>query len=183
MVIPTNTVGFDDFVEPGVHEVLDGPYLRALLHPERVLWNAAQLRELTSTVATLFGVELDRITTFDADRRWWARLALNDAVELWLLSWLPGQGTEPHDHGGASGSFAVLRGDLHEEFRYPGRPVRSTSRRAGQAIGFGAGRAHQVRNISATGAVSVHAYSPPLVPTREYASLADIPDEIPPLPA
>ena len=28
----------------------------------------------------------------------------------------------------------------------------------------------------------MHAYSPPLVPTREYASLRDIPDHIPPLP-
>jgi hypothetical protein len=40
-----------------------------------------------------------------------------------------------------------------------------------------------VRNTGAVGAASVHAYSPPLVPTREYTSLADIPTEIPPLPA
>jgi hypothetical protein len=40
-----------------------------------------------------------------------------------------------------------------------------------------------VLNRGAAGAASVHAYSPPLVPTREYASLADIPQEIPPLPA
>ena len=28
----------------------------------------------------------------------------------------------------------------------------------------------------------MHAYSPPLVPTREYESLLDIPASIPPLP-
>ncbi|MQA78431.1 MAG: cysteine dioxygenase [Streptosporangiales bacterium] len=185
--IPTKTVDLTDNVDmdavPGIHPALDTPHLRALVHPERLLWSAAELRTLTTTVATLFRSELTEITRFASDYRWWSRLALNDGVELWLLTWLPGQGTEPHDHGGASGSFTVVRGDLHEEYRYPRRAIRAATRRTGTAIGFGAGRAHEVRNRGTVEAASVHAYSPPLVPTREYASLADIPDEIPPLPA
>jgi hypothetical protein len=39
-----------------------------------------------------------------------------------------------------------------------------------------------VWNTSPEKAATVHAYSPPLVPTREYASLWDIPASIPPLP-
>ena len=41
-------------------------------------------------------------------------------------------------------------------------------------LGFTGGRAHQVRNLGDKPAASVHAYSPPLLPTREYASLEDV---------
>ncbi|WP_433264373.1 cysteine dioxygenase [Actinosynnema sp. CS-041913] len=166
-----------------VHPVLDVPLLRDIIHPSRELWTPRELRELTSFVASELTTPLLSILEFDSTRRWWARLGLTEGVELWLLSWLPGQGTEPHDHGGAAGSFTVLTGELFEAYRYPGGPVRSAVRGVGAAVGFGAGRAHQVLNNGGVGASSVHAYSPPLVPTREYPSLADIPRDIPPLPA
>ncbi|MBW4716537.1 cysteine dioxygenase [Saccharothrix obliqua] len=166
-----------------LHPALDVPLLRDLIQPTRELWTPRELRDLTSFVASELTTRLLSILEFDPERRWWARLGLTEGVELWLLSWLPGQGTEPHDHGGAAGSFTVLTGELAEDYRYPGGPVRSAARGVGSAIGFGAGRAHQVINKGVVGASSVHAYSPPLVPTREYPSLLDIPAEIPPLPA
>ncbi|ONI83357.1 cysteine dioxygenase [Saccharothrix sp. ALI-22-I] len=166
-----------------LHSKLDVRFLRDLIHPERDLWTPRELRELTSTVASELTTPLLDVLEYDPDRRWWTRLGLTEGVELWLLSWLPGQGTEPHDHGGAAGSFTVLTGELSEDYRYPGGPIRSARRPVGSALGFGAGRAHQVLNRGTVGAASVHAYSPPLVPTREYPSLADIPQEIPPLPA
>lgn len=166
-----------------LHPKLDVRFLRDIIHPERDLWTPRELRELTSTVAAELTTPLLDVLRYDPDRRWWARLGLTEGVELWLLSWLPGQGTEPHDHGGAAGSFTVLTGELAEDYRYPGGPIRSATRPVGSALGFGAGRAHRVLNQGTTGAASVHAYSPPLVPTREYPSLADIPQEIPPLPA
>jgi hypothetical protein len=155
--------------------------LRPLLHPERHLWTPGELRDLTTTVSTGLSADLRRILRFSGEQRWWARLGLTDGVELWLLSWLPGQFTEPHDHGGASGSFTVLLGDLDEQYRYPGTPIRDRRHPAGAAVGFGAGHAHQVRNNGPAPAASVHAYSPPLVPTREYATLWDVPDSIPDL--
>ena len=102
---------------------------------------------------------------------------------MWLLSWLPGQGTPPHDHGGAAGAFTVLVGELAETYRYPSGPIRNQLHTRAAGLGFGAGRAHLVQNLGPAKAASVHASSPPLVPTREYASLRGIPDEIPPLPA
>jgi predicted metal-dependent enzyme (double-stranded beta helix superfamily) len=104
-------------------------------------------------------------------------------VELWLLTWLPGQQTQPHDHGGAAGAFTVLAGELSEQYRYPGGPILDLKHTLGNAIGFGAGRAHQIGNAPTAiePAASVHAYSPPLTPTREYASLLDVPTEIPAL--
>jgi predicted metal-dependent enzyme (double-stranded beta helix superfamily) len=135
-----------------------------------------------SEVGTTFrGALVDQVR-FASPRRWWSRLALTEEVEVWLLSWLPGQHTEPHDHGGASGAFSVVLGALSETYRYPGAAINQRTHTVGSALGFGPGRAHQVWNTSALKAASVHAYSPPLVPTREYESLLDIPASIPPLP-
>jgi Cysteine dioxygenase type I len=165
-----------------IHPQLTNSLLPALLHPGRLLWTPSELAALTGRVAGELGGQLHAILRFDTDQRWWARLALTDGVELWLLSWLPGQHTEPHDHAGAAGAFTVLRGELFEEYRYPARPVRTRTHRASSGIGFGAGRAHQVTGSGPAPSASVHAYSPPLLPTRIYASLDDIPSEPPSLP-
>jgi predicted metal-dependent enzyme (double-stranded beta helix superfamily) len=156
--------------------------LSALVRPRGPQWTPAELRSLVDTVGTSFrGTLLDQVR-FASPQRWWFRLALTEEVEVWLLSWLPGQHTEPHDHGGASGAFSVVLGSLSETYRYPGAPIRQRTHSPGAALGFGAGRAHQVWNTGPVKAASVHAYSPPLVPTREYGSLWDIPASIPPLP-
>jgi Cysteine dioxygenase type I len=147
--------------------------IHELIEPQRPLWAPNELRHLTSTVAAELTVPLLRIVWFVPEQRWWVRLALTGGVELWLLSWLPGQGIGPHDHGGACGAFAVLLGELTEDYRYPGGSSRCALRQVGAAVGFGSSRAHRMRNLGMRGAVSVHAYSPPLLPIREYSSLAD----------
>jgi hypothetical protein len=159
------------------------PYVEELLAPRSPVWTPSELRGLTTAVATSLRDPLLGILCFASPDRWWARLALTEEVELWLLSWLPGQGTAPHDHGGAAGAFTVLVGDLAETYRYPSGPIRNQLHVTGSSLGFGSGRAHQVQNLGTRRAASVHAYSPPLVPTREYNSLRDIPADIPPLPA
>ncbi|ASR35901.1 cysteine dioxygenase [Prauserella marina] len=169
--------------ELDIHPELDTASLRGQLSQERPLWTPRQLRELTFSTATELAGPLTGLLRYVPEQRWWLRLGLTRGVELWLLTWLPGQGTQPHDHGGAAGSFAVLTGRLTESYRYPGGPIRLVAHDTGTAVGFGAGHAHQVTNTGDVPAASVHAYSPPLVPTRQYASLADIPAEIPPLPA
>ena len=166
-----------------LHAQLNFPYLEELLAPRGPLWTPDALRRLTAAVTSSFHGHLLEVLRFASPQRWWARLALTEEVELWLLSWLPGQSTAPHDHGGAAGAFTVLLGELAETYRYPSGPIRSQLHVSGSAVGFGAGRAHQVRNLGPRRAASVHAYSPPLVSTREYNSLRDIPADIPPLPA
>lgn len=158
---------------PVIHSGVDLPQLHELIDPRQRLWTPHQLRHLTSTVAAELAVPLLQVVRFIPEQRWWVRLALTGGVELWLLSWLPGQETKPHDHGGACGSFAVLLGNLTEEYRYPGRPSRCVLHRVGADVGFGQSRAHRIRNLGRRGAVSVHAYSPPLLPMREYANLGD----------
>ncbi|PPK62378.1 cysteine dioxygenase family protein [Actinokineospora auranticolor] len=165
-----------------VHPRFDQEALGELIAPRDPLWTPRELRDLTSSIVTDHAPRLLDVVRFASPQRWWTRLALTDEVEVWLLSWLPGQGTAPHDHGGASGSFTVLLGELAETYRYPAGPIRNSLHSPGDSIGFGQGRAHIVQNLSRAQSASVHAYSPPLVPTRNYASLRDVPDEIPALP-
>ena len=160
-------------LHPALHD-----QLADLVRPDTALWNARELRDLTSYVSSELTGSLLDITEIREDQRWWARLALTAGVELWLLTWAPGQGTEPHDHGGASGSFTVLFGQLRENYRYPPGPIRTADHEVGSAIGFGSERAHQVLNVSSVNSASVHAYSPPLLPVRDYADLNDVPPDV-----
>ena len=98
---------------------------------------------------------------FDPIERWYRRIVGTDGYEVWLLSWLPGQGTDLHDHGGSSGAFVVVSGALTEETVAGGRlrPVRLDP---GHGRRFGARHVHRVGNRGDRPAVSVHAYAPAL---------------------
>ena len=109
------------------------------------------------------------IVRFTDGSRWFRRLALTADYEIWLLSWLPGQHTGFHDHGDARGAFAVAQGELRESLAAPGRTdVRHRTAAAGSVTSFGARHLHDVGNVAAVPAVSVHAYSPPLTAMRRY---------------
>ena len=79
------------------------PGLAELVRPQGPQWSPDRLRDLVTRVAATHSNALLDLVRFASPARWWARLALTEEVELWLLSWLPGQRTEPHDHGGAAG--------------------------------------------------------------------------------
>ena len=87
-------------------------------------------------------------------------------AQVWLLSWLPGQGTVLHDHGSAVGAFAVTRGVLNERVvgtRRDGTAVEGrTDLAAGRVRYFGTHHVHQVVNRADVPAVSVHVYAPAL---------------------
>lgn len=128
---------------------------------------AAQLGRLVRQVAD--AGEWPALVKFGPAGHWYGRLDLTDSYEIWLLAWLPGQHTGFHDHGAASGAFAVVRGDLRETLARPGsRDVRRRSAGHGTVTTFGARHLHDVGNDSGAPAVSVHAYSPPLTAMRRY---------------
>jgi hypothetical protein len=112
------------------------------------------------------------IVRYSAGHRWYCRLDTDDPAanyEVWLLSWLPGQETGFHDHGDASGAFAIAEGGLQEVTGIPGSTaIRDRVLSAGAVRAFGPAHVHDVRNIAARPAVSVHAYSPPLSAMRRY---------------
>jgi rhodanese-related sulfurtransferase/predicted metal-dependent enzyme (double-stranded beta helix superfamily) len=106
----------------------------------------------------------------DADDRWYERLLLTAAVEVWLIGWAPGQGTSVHDHGGAAGALAVAEGTLVEQEFAPGGAAleRAVVHETGARVGFAAAHVHRIVNEGPLNATSVHAYSPPGLPMRRY---------------
>ncbi|MPZ65114.1 MAG: cysteine dioxygenase [Pseudonocardiaceae bacterium] len=85
--------------------------------------------------------------------------------EVWVVSWLPGQGTDLHDHGPASGAFAVAAGTLTERVvtsphSAPVNVIRQLA--AGRVRAFGPYYGHQVSNPGTVPAVSLHVYAQPL---------------------
>lgn len=148
--------------------------LTGVLAP-RADWSPADLRRLTRLFVDRAATELHRAARFDPVSRWYLRLALTEQVEVWLLTWTPGQSTRPHDHGGASGAYTVLDGQLTETWRDgPARSRRATWRR-GRGSAFGPDRVHTVQNTGVLDAISVHAYSPPLLPLGTGVFLEDPP--------
>ncbi|WP_228978834.1 cysteine dioxygenase family protein [Streptomyces sp. DH12] len=98
------------------------------------------------------------LVAYDATTRWYHRLRTGPGYEVWLLSWLPGQGTGgTHDHGRSSGVLTVLDGELTERTATGVR----TLRRGAQRV-FAPGYAHGIVNDSLEPAVSLHVYYPGL---------------------
>ncbi|MGR6319243.1 cysteine dioxygenase family protein [Micromonospora soli] len=108
---------------------------------------------------------------FDRAERRYARLAAGAGHEVWALSWLPGQGTDLHDHGGSSGAFLVVAGTLTEE-TVSGGQLRPHRLVAGSGRRFGARHVHVVTNRDARPAVSVHVYRPALSRMTRYRLVA-----------
>jgi predicted metal-dependent enzyme (double-stranded beta helix superfamily) len=93
-------------------------------------------------------------------------------AQVWLLSWLPEQGTPLHDHGTSAGAFAVVRGTLTERVVAAGRTgVRESADdlTPGRVRHFGPHYVHQVTNRGDQPAVSVHVYTPGLSRMNTYA--------------
>jgi len=138
--------------------------------PARLL-GARQLADVVHRLAASPAEWLPRVRLNPAGR-WYERIHFDDSHEVWLISWLPGQSTGFHDHGGSAGAFEVVLGTLTER-RVTGGVA--TGHVLAKPVGAGGSRAfgpryiHDVRN-GATGsvAVSVHAYSPPLPEMTRY---------------
>ena len=100
------------------------------------------------------------------------------AAQVWLLSWLPGQGTPLHDHGRSAGAFAVVRGKLTERVVAVARSGTAVQQTAadltlGRVRHFGAHYVHQVTNTAGEPAVSVHVYTPGLTEMNTYVVADD----------
>ncbi|WP_335938444.1 cysteine dioxygenase [Streptomyces sp. PTD5-9] len=123
-------------------------------------------REHPATVAEFAGlargIAADRarwapLVRYDATTRWYHRLHTGPGYEVWLLSWLPGQGSGRHDHGPSSGLLTVLEGRLTEHTARASRALDPGAQRV-----FAPGYVHEVLNDSLEPAVSLHVYYPGL---------------------
>ncbi|WP_228991076.1 cysteine dioxygenase family protein [Streptomyces sp. DH8] len=131
-------------------------------------------REHPSTVSEFVGlarsIAADRarwadLVRYDSASRWYHRLRRGPGYEVWLLSWVPGQGTGLHGHGLSAGVLTVLEGELTERTE---RGARSLS--AGTERVFAPGYVHEVVNDSLEPAVSLHLYHPGLTEMPMHAA-------------
>jgi predicted metal-dependent enzyme (double-stranded beta helix superfamily) len=142
------------------------------IRTEKRSLNPIELIEVTRLVADEVSGGKYPFIDFDADVRWHQRIHRSPRLDIWLIGWLPTQGTELHDHGGSAGSFTVVSGQLAEAV-YARSGARAGElaervREAGHSVGFDCGYVHDVRNLSDAPAVSVHAYSRPLTAMTYY---------------
>src|SRR5467141_1463885 len=130
-------------------------------------------RQLTGVVRRLAASPEEWITRvrLNPAGRWYERIQIDDSHEVWVISWLPGQATGFHDHGGSAGAFAVVWGTLMERRVAGGVTTGQVLARpvgAGGSRAFGPRYIHDMHNAALAVAVSVHAYSPPLPEMTRY---------------
>ena len=133
--------------------------------PDRNL-DESELIALVSSIAA----EPTRWTgeiAFDDEHRHYACLHRDEHVDVWVLCWTPRNDTGWHDHDISSGAVAVVQGELLEHNLRVGAP--SVERVVGAGVVFGFGPSHIHRLTGRTpGAISIHAYSPPLERLGQY---------------
>ena len=105
----------------------------------------------------------------DADQRGVSLLMRDEQVEVWVLSWLPGQDTGYHDHGGSAAAIRVTRGQIVEERLTLAGPPKGHTLAEGAIGVVPALHIHRVHHSGAEPAVSIHAYSPPLGEVGVYS--------------
>src|SRR3954465_4730739 len=138
--------------------------------PDLATTRALSLHQLDRLVRAFANAEHRgrSLVRFGAEgERWWTRLHADESVDIWLLTWLPGQLTDLHDHGSSAAAFVVARGRLQEGRANLAGTQPSTVHAAGQTSWIPTGAVHDVRAVDEP-AVSIHAYSPPLEQMTYY---------------
>ncbi|HET7443528.1 MAG TPA: cysteine dioxygenase family protein [Solirubrobacterales bacterium] len=108
----------------------------------------------------------------DPNQRTYAELLRDEHLDVWLICWSEDHDTGFHDHDLSAGAVAVVAGSVREERLVLGRPVDAPITRtvsAGSSFDFGASDIHRVLHAGGAPAVTIHAYSPPLVRMGSYA--------------
>jgi hypothetical protein len=104
----------------------------------------------------------------DATRRRYRLLFEDERLDIWVLSWMPGQATGYHDHARSSVALTALQGSVLE------RQIRVGAASIERVLAPGfvqlgpAGSIHSVAHGSGAPAATLHAYSPPLVEVGQY---------------
>jgi predicted metal-dependent enzyme (double-stranded beta helix superfamily) len=130
-----------------------------------------ELRAVASQFAARPELWAERVA-HDPRQRTYEQLLRDEHLDVWLICWSHDHDTGYHDHDLSAGAVAVAAGSVREERLVFGRPVDSPLARtvsAGSSFDFGASDIHRVLHAGGGPAVTIHAYSPPLVRMGSYA--------------
>jgi quercetin dioxygenase-like cupin family protein len=110
----------------------------------------------------------EHLIQHDQTHRTYALLHEDDAVSVWLLCWSEDHDTGFHDHDTSAAAITVICGRVREDrMRLGGEPA-SRLMRAGETVTVPPSAIHRVLHAGSGPAVTIHAYSPPLVRTGAY---------------
>ena len=102
------------------------------------------------------------------DIRVYEQICDDTEVNAWLICWSEDQDTGFHDHDESSAAIAVISGHVREDRLRLDGPPRSRLLGPGSIFTVPAVAIHRVLHAGTAPAVTLHAYSPPLVRTGAY---------------
>jgi predicted metal-dependent enzyme (double-stranded beta helix superfamily) len=143
-------------------ELIDRPGILAAEELEPLVRRIGARRELWRPLVVV-----------DPERRRYELLYDDERIDVWVLSWMPGQRTGFHDHDLSAVGVVCVQGELEEGALAIGREAERLILRPGDARRGPGGYVHAVAHHAGEPAVSIHAYSPPLVRVGQYRVDAD----------
>ena len=108
------------------------------------------------------------LVVVDRERRRYELLYEDGRVDIWVLSWMPGQLTGFHDHDRSAVGLVCVRGELDERSLAVATEPETVRMAPGTSRSGPGGYIHAVSHRAGEPAVSIHAYSPPLVAVGQY---------------
>lgn len=139
----------------------------AALMPHDGVLDVDELEQLVRSIAddpTIW----EPLTIVDAHRRRYRLLYEDDRIDVWVLSWMSGQGTGFHDHDVSGVGLACAQGEVVERQMQLPTGATNVVMRAGTSRQGPAGYIHSVAHGAGSPAVTIHAYSPPLEHVGQY---------------
>ena len=138
-------------------ELLDEPGVLSIDELERLVRRLAERPDLWRPLVVV-----------DRNQRRYELLYEDDRVDIWVLSWMPGQRTGFHDHDRSGVGLVCVQGELDEGCLAIGADADTVRMTPGVSRGGPGGYIHAVSHHAGEPAVSIHAYSPPLVRVGQY---------------
>ena len=139
----------------------------AALMPHDGVLDVGELERLSLDIVADAGL-WQPLVIEDAHRRRYRLLYEDDRIDVWVLSWMGGQGTGFHDHDQSGVGLACAQGEVVERQMLLPNGATSMHMSAGVSRQGPPGYIHSVAHVEGHPAVTIHAYSPPLVRVGQY---------------
>ncbi|MCW2925256.1 MAG: cysteine dioxygenase [Thermoleophilia bacterium] len=154
---------YNEVVEPPVEVAARCAEL--LPHPG--VLDLAELEALAGAIAADRSL-WEPLVVVDPHRRRYRLMYEDGRIDVWVLSWMPGQGTGYHDHDLSNVGLACAVGEVVERQMLLPTGASSVTMTPGVTRNGPPGYIHSVAHVDGAPAVTIHAYSPPLVRVGQY---------------
>jgi cysteine dioxygenase len=149
-----------------LHNLLLTTFLQNLSEIQR--FTPENLRDAVAQMP-LATADVLKYVRFDADNYTRTLIYQNDRLQVLCLGWLPGQGSPIHDHAASVCAVRVLQGFATErlfEHIHASSPYLTRVWKTDEVTANPGTLVHSIRNESSDPMITIHAYAPPLVPTK-----------------